>query len=126
MENKWKNKNFFKSLKNALNGILYTIKTQNNIKIQIFFAVIVVLLGMFLKLTNIEWAILCITIFLVFFAELTNTAIEKVIDLYTEEYNEKAKIAKDVAAGAVTITAILSIIIGMLIILPKLLIYLNF
>ncbi len=121
MENKWKNQSFFKSLKNAINGILYTMKTQKNIKTQICFGVIAILLGFILKLSNIEWIVLVMTIFLVFITELFNTAIETVVDLYTMEYNEKAKIAKDVAAGSVTLMAICSLIIGILLFGSKIL-----
>lgn len=112
MENKWKNQSFLKALKNALNGIGYTWKTQRNMKIQIVFALFAILLGIILKITSIEWMILVLTIFLVFITELFNTAIETVVDLYTSEYNEKAKIAKDVAAGAVALMAIGSVIVG--------------
>ena len=111
-ENKWKNQNFFKALKNAINGIIYTWNTQRNFKIQIVFALIAILLGILLKLSNIEWVILIIIIFLVLITELLNTAIETVVDLYTMEYNEKAKIAKDASAGAVTLIAICSVIVG--------------
>ena len=112
MENKWKNQNFFKAFQNALNGIGYTCKTQRNIKIQILFALSAIVLGIVLKITSVEWMILILTIFLVFITELLNTAIETVVDLYTTEYNEKAKIAKDVSAGAVTLMAICSVVIG--------------
>ena len=114
MENKWKNQNFFKAAKNAFNGIVYTWKTQKNLKIQFCFAVFAVILGILLKISNIEWLILVTTIFVVFITELFNTAIETVVDLYTQEYNEKAKIAKDVAAGAVSLMAICSVLIGII------------
>ena len=115
MENKWKNPNFFQALKNSINGISYTLKTQRNIKIQSVFAILVIIIGFILKISLIEWMILIITIFSVFVSELFNTAIEKVVDLYTEEYNEKAKIAKDVASGAVSLIAVCSVLIGVLI-----------
>ena len=121
MQNEWKNQKFSKALKNAINGIIYTSKTQRNVKIQFVFAILAVGLGIFLKLSQIEWCILVINIFLVFITELFNTAIETVVDLYTSEYNEKAKIAKDIAAGAVTLMAICSIIIGILLFGAKIL-----
>ncbi len=61
----------------------------------------------------------------VIFAEMLNTAVETVVDLVTEEFNEKAKIAKDVAAGAVLISAINAICMGLIIFLDKLIIYFN-
>lgn len=114
MVNKWKNQNFFQAFKNAINGIMYTGKTQRNIKIQLIFAILVIILGFFLHISLIEWIILIITMFSVLVAELFNTAIETVVDLYTEEYNEKAKIAKDVASGAVLLMAVCSVIVGIL------------
>lgn len=124
--NKWKNKNFLNAFKNAFNGIRYTIKTQNNIKIQLCFTIIVILLGIFLKLNFIEWGILILTIFGVLVSELINTAIETTVDLYTEEYNEKAKIAKDAASGAVLLMAICSVVIGIILFGTKILAYLKF
>lgn len=111
--NEWKNKNFFEALKNALNGLKYAIKTQKDLKIQIFIAIIVIIMSILLKISKIEMIIITISIFLVIFAEVMNTAIEKTVDLVTQEYNEIAKIAKDISAGAVLVLAINSIIIGL-------------
>jgi len=119
MENKWKNKNFFASLINALNGIVYIIKKERNIKIEIFFAILAIVASIVLKLTSVEMAIIVLIIFLVFFSEFINTSLEIVLDLYTQEYNEKVKIVKDISAGSVLIISIASIIIGTLIFLPK-------
>lgn len=121
MEHKWKNPNFIIALKNALNGIIYTFKTGRNFKIQLFFAIIAIIMSIFLKISLVEIAIIILTIFLVLFAEIMNTAIETSVDMCTQEYNEKAKIAKDVAAGGVTICAISSVIVGIIIFLPKIL-----
>lgn len=126
MSNKWSNKNFFKALQNALNGILYVIKNEKNIKIELIFAILAIIASIILKLNIIEFSIIIFVIFFVLFAECINTAIENTVDLYTQEYNEKAKIAKDIAAGGVILASILSIIIGILIFLPKILeIYVN-
>ncbi len=121
MENKWKNPNFIIALKNAFNGIIYTFKTGRNFKIQLFFAIIAIIMSIFLKITLVEFAIIILTIFLVLFAEMINTVIETVVNMYTQEYNEDAKIAKDIAAGGVTICSIASLIIGIIIFLPKIL-----
>lgn len=123
MENKWKNKNFFQSLKNALNGVKFVWQYGNNIKIQVVFGIFAIILGIILKLSKIEFAILILTIFIVLICEVFNTAIEKLVDLYTLEYNEIAKIIKDIAAGAVTLSAIMSIIIGIILFLPKIINY---
>lgn len=118
---KWHNKDFLKSFKFALSGIFYTISTQRNLKIQIIFALIAIILGLVLKISIIEWVILVFAILFVLFAEMMNTAIESTVDLFTEEFNEKAKIAKDVAAGAVLIASLNSVIVGALIYLEKIL-----
>lgn len=75
--------------------------------------------GIFFKISNIEAIILVLTIFFVFIAEFINTAIEKLADLYTTEYNENIKIIKDIGAGSVTISAIASVIVGVIMFLPK-------
>lgn len=118
---KWQTENFVKSFKYAISGIVYGMKTQRNIIIQLCFAVLAIFLGAFLKISKIEWIVIIFTIMFVIFAEMINTAIESVTDLITEEYNKKAKIAKDVAAGAVLISAINAICMGLIIYLDKIL-----
>ncbi|MBO5397413.1 MAG: diacylglycerol kinase family protein [Clostridia bacterium] len=118
---KWQTENFVKSFKYAISGIVYGMKTQRNIIIQLCFAVLAIFLGAFLEISKIEWIVIIFTIMFVIFAEMINTAVETVIDLITEEYNKKAKIAKDVAAGAVLISAINAICMGLIIYLDKIL-----
>ena len=118
---KWHNKDFLKAFKFASSGIFYTLSTQRNLKIQMIFALIATILGFVLKISIIEWIILVFAIMFVLFAEMINTAIESTVDLFTEEVNEKAKIAKDVAAGAVLIASLNSVIVGILIFLEKIL-----
>ena len=117
--NEWKNPNFLKALKNSLNGIKNVYAGEKNIRIQTVFAILVIIAGIFLKISLIEWALVFTAIFIVFISEFFNTAIEKVVDMIDENYNEKAKIAKDIAAAAVSISAIFSVIIGVCIFLPK-------
>lgn len=121
MDNNWKNKNFLIALKNAFNGIKYVLKHERNLKIQLIFSIIAIFASAFFKINLTEWAIIVFIIFIVFFAELFNTTIETIVDMFTTEYNEKAKIAKDISAGAVTLVAIASVIIGLLIFVPKML-----
>lgn len=121
---KWSTSSFWMSFKCAINGIKYVFRTQRNIVIQVVLGFIAIVLGIFFKISNIEWLILSLTIALVLFAEFVNTAIETTVDLFTEEYNEKAKIAKDVAAGGVVITAINSIVVGVIILGEKIINYL--
>lgn len=109
---KMKNGNFFDALQNALNGIIYAITTQSNIKKQLIIAVAVMLISLFFDLNKAEFLCLMFTVVLIIVAEMINTAIETVVDLYTDLYHPKAKIAKDVGAGAVVITAINAIIVA--------------
>lgn len=121
MDNKWKNRNFISALKNSFNGIKYVFTTQRNLKIQLVIGVIAILAGFILKISILEWTIITAIIFMVFFSELLNTVVETIVDMITIEYNENAKIAKDIAAGAVTLVSMASVIIGLLIFLPKIL-----
>lgn len=121
MENKWKNQSFYNSLKNALNGIKYVLSDGRNVRIQICFAIVASVLGFVLKISLIEFLILILTIFFVLVSEFINTALENLADLYTTEYNEKVKNIKDIAAGTVTLAAVASIIVGIIIFLPKIL-----
>ena len=109
---KMKNSNFFDACQNALDGIIYAITTQSNIKKQLVIAVIVMLISLFFDLSKAEFLCLMFTVVLIIVAEMINTAIETVVDLYTDLYHPKAKIAKDVGAGAVVITAINAIIVA--------------
>ncbi len=107
-----KNSTFFEAWKNAVNGIIYATTTQGNIKKQLVIAVIVMLVSLLFNLNRAEFLCLMFTIILIIVAEMFNTAIETVVDLYTDLYHPKAKIAKDVAAGGVVITAINALIVA--------------
>ena len=117
--NEMKNKKFLNSFKYAFNGIITSFRTEKNMKIHILMMLLVAIAGIILKINVIEW-IICIILFaIVISAELFNTAIETVVNMITMEKNEKAKIAKDVSAGAVLVTAIGSAIVGLIIFIPK-------
>ena len=107
-----KNSGFIDSWKNAINGIIYATTTQGNMKKQLIIAIIVVIVSLFFNLNRAEFLCFMFTIVLIIFAEMVNTAIETVVDLYVDVYHPKAKIAKDVAAGGVVITAINAIIVA--------------
>ena len=114
-----------KSFKYAFEGIKLTYRNEPNFRIQLVLAILSTILGIFLKISQIEWLILIIIIFVVLLLELINSSIEALVDLISPEKNEKAKIAKDTAAGAVLIASILSLIIGIVLFLPKITIFLN-
>lgn len=97
---------------NAFNGIIYAVTTQRNIKQQLVIAVIVMLISLLFNLSRAEFLCLMFTVILIILAEMFNTAIETVVDLYTDLYHPKAKIAKDVAAGGVVITAVNALIVA--------------
>lgn len=112
-------KKIVNSFKYAICGIITGFKEERNMKIHTLAVIIVVILGITLKISKTEWIICLILFGIVISAELFNTAIETVVDIAMPEINEKAKIAKDVSAGAVLIQAIISAIIGIIIFAPK-------
>ena len=107
------------SFKYAFEGIITTIKEERNMFIHFLIAIIVVITGVYVRLSLNEWFICLLLFALVFSLELINTAIENTVDLVTTKKNKKAKLAKDAAAGAVLIAAIFASIIGIIIFLPK-------
>ena len=115
-----KNKKLINSFKCAIQGIIQAMKTERNVKIHITIMILVIIAGIVLKISKIEW-IICIILFgLVIGGEMFNSAIETVVDIAMPDINPKAKFAKDAAAGAVLVFAIASAIIGFMIFGPKL------
>ena len=110
--NSMKNTNIISAMKYALEGIWFAIKNERNIRIQIVIAIIAIVACIYFKVTKIEAIFVIFSITLVLLGEMCNTAIENLVDLCTEEFHPKAKIAKDVAAGAVLIPAINAIVVG--------------
>lgn len=108
------------SFKHAFIGIWVALKEEPNLKFHLLAVLAVSLLGIYLNISNIEWLILILTMGLVISLELTNTAIEELVDSFTEDEHPGAKKAKDVAAGAVLLASITAVIIGVLIFLPYL------
>ncbi|SHH34745.1 diacylglycerol kinase (ATP) [Caloranaerobacter azorensis DSM 13643] len=103
----------------AVSGIIYTLKTQRNMKIHFISAFLVLFLSLFLNFSRMELLLLIFAISLVIIAEMINTSIEKTIDLITNEYHPLAEIAKNVAAGAVLISAINSIVVAYLLLFDR-------
>ena len=110
---------FRQSLQIALYGAFYLLRNERNAQIQLAIAACVVVAGLVFQISPVEWAILWLLIGLVLALEALNTAIEAVVDLVTEEHHELAKIAKDVAAGAVVLMAISSLGVGITIFGPR-------
>lgn len=113
-------KDFLLSFKYALRGVFKTIKDERNMKIHILAVFVVIFMGVLYKISMFEWIICAMLFGLVISSELINTAIENTVDLVTKEENQLAKIAKDAAAGAVLVNAIVSIIVAGIIWIPKL------
>ena len=114
-----KRKKLINSFKYAFSGIASAFKTERNMKIHVLAVVLVTLAGFLFKISKMEW-IICIILFgMVISLELANTAIETTVDIAMPERNEKAKLAKDISAGAVLVCAFVSVIVGLMIFVPK-------
>ena len=104
----------------AFRGWGYVLKTQHNAWIHSTVATLVIALGLWLGLPARDWAVLVLAIAMVFTAEFINTSIEAVVDLASPVHHPLAKVGKDVGAGAVLISALSAILIGLLILGPPL------
>jgi len=107
-------KKIIQSFNYAVEGVIHCLKTQTNMRIHFAVAITVLVLSLFFDFSRLELALLFFTIALVIIAEMINTSIETVVDLYTNAVHPLAKIAKDVAAGAVLIAALNAIVVGYL------------
>lgn len=113
-----KRKKIWHTFAYAIEGIVTALKQERNMRFHAISAVIVIAFGLFFSITKIEWLFILVSIGGMFSLELLNTAIERVVDLVTNEYKPLAKQAKDIAAGAVFIFAIITLVIGIVIFLP--------
>ena len=114
-------KKLFKSFGFAFEGIRLALVYNQNLRIDFLAAIIVIVLSVIFKVNAFEMGILGVMILLVICTEMINTAIEEVVDLLVSEHREQAKIAKDVSAGMVLLTAIGSLIVGFLVFTPYIL-----
>lgn len=113
-------KGLLKSFVYAGNGILWCLKNERNMRAHFSLCVYMyayLLIYDFFTLSKTEWAIILLCNALVFSLEIVNTAVEKAVDLATEKQNPLAKISKDAAAGAVLVSAVFSVIVGLVILL---------
>ncbi len=101
-------------------GLWYAWRTQRNTRIHLMVAGAAVALGVWLRLAATEWAVLTLTIGFVLVGEMLNTVAETLVDLVSPGYHPLAKVVKDVAAGAVLLTAIIAVVVGLLILGPPL------
>lgn len=118
MNNK-KNNGIRAAFGNAFTGFAYAIRTERNLKIHFSIAILVITAGALFKISASEWTVIILTIGVVFVTEMINTAIEYTVDLASPEKHDLARKAKDVSAGAVLAIAASSVVIGLIIFLPK-------
>jgi diacylglycerol kinase len=119
--NKFSLKSRFGSFKFAFHGLRALLKNEHNSRIHLLTAIVAIAMGLILKINPFEWSLLIIVIGIVFLTELLNTSLETLADLVDSEWNERIIKVKDYAAAAVLVSAIVSVVIGGLIFIPKIL-----
>ncbi len=102
----------------AFHGLWYALRTQRNARVHLGVAIVVTIAGIFLRVSTVEFALLYVAITVVFIAEMFNTVFEMCVDLVQPDYHPLARIAKDVAAGAVLLSAMLAVVIGIFVLGP--------
>ena len=127
MQQKSKNGSFLKHRKEsflfALKGLRFLFNTQINAKIELVAVFIVILVGIFLHLSKVEWIIIAAAIFIVLISETINTLVEMICDRISTEYDQKIGVIKDLSSGMVLLSVLLSILTAGIIFIPKLLIF---
>ena len=116
--NKYKAESFFKSQGHARNGLKLIFKNERNFRIDLVMAFVVILAGIAFEISYTDWIALSLVISMVFVAETINSAIEALCDTVSLDYKVNIKYAKDVSAGAVLVTAFVSVITGLIIFMP--------
>ena len=114
-------RSFFKGFRFAAAGLVYVFHSQRNFRVHLLVATAVGLVGLWLRLPVLPWAILTLTVGSVLVTEILNTAAESLVDLVSPAYHPVAKRVKDLTAGAVLIAALVSVVVGVLILGPPLL-----
>jgi len=104
-----------RSFQHAYQGIVSAVRTQRNMRLHVFAAIGVLVAGLILGVSELELAVLVLTIVVVFVVEMLNTAMEFVVDLVTTEYHPLAKLVKDVSAGAVLVSSVGAVLVGLLV-----------
>lgn len=118
----------FRSFVFALSGIFKAIKKERNIKIHLLVAILVVLAGAIAGLTKVEWLVIVLIIFAIFAAETFNSALEEMCDLLNGKLDlkyDETKLARNISAGAVLFLVFASVIIGLIVFLPRLILLLR-
>lgn len=105
-----------KSFGYAINGLITLLKSEHNTWIHLFATMVVIIAGFIFHISVLSWFMIVVAIALVWITEAINTAIESIVDLVSPEFHPLAKKAKDVAAAAVLIAAIIAVIIGFIVV----------
>lgn len=114
-----KNKNFFTAIGHAIDGVICAFKTERNLRIDYIIGLFVLITSLFFDFSKTEFACLCLTIGFVIFSEMINSTVEYVVDLITDKYDERAKAAKDIAAGGVFVSALVAVVVAYFLFVDK-------
>lgn len=109
----------------AFNGIWKCVQDGSNFKIHLFVALLVVIMGFSLRISVSEWMVILLCTGFVLSMEMVNTALEQLCDVVHKEYHPGIKLTKDIAAGAVLVSAIVALVCGLLIFIPKIILFLK-
>ena len=115
-----KKKTWLQSVNLAIEGIIYSVRTQRHMRYHFYAALVALVLSLVLGISRTEFILLCMAIVLVLVTELLNTAIEITVDMISEDYHPMAKVAKDIAAGVVLTASIGALTLAYLILYPAL------
>jgi len=116
--NKYKAESFFKSQGYARNGLKLIVKNERNFRRELVIASITILFGYFFKISHFEWIAISLVISMVLISEAINSAIEALCDAVSQDFKINIKYAKDVSAGAVWLSAFVSLVTGIIVFLP--------
>ena len=114
-----KSRNRWHSFMCAVNGLVYTLRTQRNTRIELAATAVVIVAGMWLRIEPVDWALLALTVGMILALEAVNSAIEALVDLVSPEYHDLARIAKDCAAGAMLFAVLGSLGVALAIFGPR-------
>jgi diacylglycerol kinase len=114
-------KKILRSFTFAISGVKEAFGREPNLKIHLAIATAILILAAILSFSVYEWALLAFTIFFVFILEFVNSALEAVVDLVSPELREEARVAKDISAACVLLSAVMSVAVGVILFLPKIL-----
>mgnify|MGYP001304278341 FL=1 len=121
----FKTEDFFKSQGYARNGIKLIFKNERNFRVELVITALVILAGVFFKISHFEWIAISLVISMVLISETINSAIEALCDTVSQDFKINVKYAKDVSAGAVLVSALVSVITGLIIFLPYIILFLQ-